>query len=404
MRRPGIIERRNHREARERLVIGLGEEATREIGRVCVIGVGLVGGSIAAATKALLPQVAVYGIDNDPATVESAVMKGITDDAALPDSPKAHEWTSAGGCDLVVIATPAAAARYWFGQLAEGSFDGIITDTASTKRAISGMATEALDDLSSYIPGHPMAGSETSGISSASATLFQGAYWILCPDEDTDPECYRALHEYIVSLGARVISIDRFAHDDAVAIVSHVPHMVASSLVRLAGEHAKQQPNLLRLAAGGFKDSTRIAAGSPKLWRGIAFDNADAVADGLAEMAGILGEFESAIRDEDAARLEELLGKSAEIRRELPNKWVPDSKRLVECRIPMFNRGGVVAEVTGIASSAGCNIQSIDIDHITEDSAVLELILTDEGDIGRLSAKLIDAGYDVSLRPLGPKE
>ena len=153
--------------------------------------------------------------------------------------------------------------------------------------------------------------------------------------------------------------------------VSHVPHLVASSLVQLASRHADDQQALMRLAAGGFKDTTRIAAGSPQLWCGIAFDNKDALSAGLAEMQGIIASFADALEAGDRARLTALLAQAAEARRALPAAWVPSTERLLEVRIPMEDRPGVVAEVTTVTSSVGCNIQSIEIDHVTADSAVL---------------------------------
>ena len=183
-----------------------------------------------------------------------------------------------------------------------------------------------------------------------------------------------------------------------------VPHIMASSLVQLASRHADDQQALMRLAAGGFKDSTRIAAGSPELWCGIAFDNKDALSDGLDEIQGIIGAFADALASDDRASLTTLLADAAAARRALPAAWVPSTERLLEVRIPMEDRPGVVAEVTTVTSSVGCNIQSIEIDHVTEDSAVLSLVLTAEGDIGQLSAQLINAGFSVSFSPLTAKE
>ncbi len=174
--------------------------------------------------------------------------------------------------------------------------------------------------------------------------------------------------------------------------------------MRLALDHADANNALMRLAAGGFKDTTRVAAGSPELWCGIAFDNADALASGLHEMEDIISSYARAIEERDAQGLKELLRISADARQALPAQWVPGSDKLLEVRIPMINRTGVVAEVTTIASSVGCNIQSIEIDHLSEGNAVLSLMLTDEGDIGQLSFQLIDAGYTVSFRPIEPKE
>ena len=369
--------------------------------KVVIVGVGLIGGSIAAALKALPDPPLVFGVDVDAESLDSAASAGALDDSALCTDAKVDAWLSAGGSDLVILAVPVFAAREWFERIERCGYDGIVTDTASTKKAICDIASEVLSDMTRYLPGHPMAGSEVNGFSGARPDLFQGAYWILCPDDDTDDAAFLALHETFSALGARIISIGRAQHDSAVAIVSHVPHMVASSLVELTGRHADERKELLRLAAGGFKDTTRIAAGSPELWCGIALDNREALADGLSELADILKSFETAIRDEDAPALTGMLAESAELRRSLPAKWIPDSSKLTEVRIPMTDRTGIIAEVTGIAGHAGCNIQSIEIDHISESSAVLELILTDEGDMGRMGAELINAGFDFSFRGLG---
>lgn len=368
--------------------------------KVVVIGVGLIGGSVAAAMKALDTPPVVYGIDPHEASLAKALQSGALDDSANIEDEKVDTWLAAGGSDLVVIATPVSAARYWFERIEACGYDGVITDVASTKAVITGIAQTTLSRPNRYLPGHPMAGSEANGFGAARADLFQGAYWILCPESEGQDEVFLKLHETFSALGARIISISRDQHDSAIAIVSHVPHMVASSLVELAGNHADERKELLRLAAGGFKDSTRIAAGSPELWCGIALDNRDALSRGLHEMGEILKSFEDAIRAGDAKTLTALLESSAALRRSLPVKWIPDSAKLTRVRIPMTDHPGIIAQVTGMAGHAACNIQSIEIDHINEDTAVLELILTDEGDMGRFGGELITEGFDFSFASL----
>lgn len=371
--------------------------------RIVVVGLGLIGASFAAAVREAQPDVDVFGVDVDVGTCASAQRRGWVDDVSAPDEA-AFERFVKDACDLVVLAVPVGAVEGYFKRLSAWDFHGIITDTASTKAGIARSAANVLPYPHNYVPGHPMAGSEVNGIDGARADLFQGAHWILCPDADTPAEHFPRLHELVTSLGARVIALPREEHDQAVAVVSHVPHIMASSLVRLACRHADDQQALMRLAAGGFKDSTRIAAGSPELWCGIAFDNAEALSAGLAEIQGIIASFEEALADGDRARMTTLLAEAAEARNALPVTWVPSTEKLLEVRIPMEDRTGVVAEVTTITSSVGCNIQSIEIDHITADSAVLSLVLTDEGDVGQLSSQLIDAGFSVSFSPLSAKE
>ena len=303
-------------------------------------------------------------------------------------------------CDLVMIATPVPVASEYFRVIADCDFKGVVTDACSTKKIVSQQAQDILRYPEKYIPGHPMSGSEKSGIEGAREDMFKGAHWVLCPDEDTSAEDYANLHEALTGIGARVVSLPRDKHDEAVAIVSHVPHFVASSLVELAVRHADDQEALFRLAAGGFKDSTRIAAGSPALWTGIAFDNREAIVEGLDEVQGILRGYADTLREGDKEGFTKLLDRAAQARRSIPAKWVPATEDLLEVRIPLTNRPGIIAEVTTIASQVGCNVQSIGIDHITSSSAVLDMVLTDEGDIGKLSTQLIKAGFSISFNPL----
>ncbi len=371
---------------------------------IAVIGLGLIGASMAAAVKAAYPETIVIGVDVDDRTRLRAMELGWFDHALRPDDERFSTFL-ADSCELVVVATPVAAVDEYFGLLRDVGYTGVVTDTISTEvshsRGRRGAAARAaqLRSRASYRDE-----SERNGIDGARPDLFKGANWILCPDEQTVPEHFQMLHELIIGIGARVVSLRREEHDSSVAVVSHVPHVVASSLVHLAMHHADESRALMRLAAGGFKDTTRIAAGSSKLWCGIAFDNAQALSAGLDEMAGIIGSFSDALAAGDRDAFTALLEEAASARRALPAAWVPSTDRLLEVRIPMVDRTGVVAEVTTIASSVGCNIQSIEIDHISESNAVLSLVLTDEGDIGKLSCQLINAGFSVSFCPLGPKE
>lgn len=370
---------------------------------IVVVGLGLIGASLAAAISKSDPDIEVFGVDVDSPTCGEAISRGWVANACAPESEAFSDFVK-DRADLVVLATPVAAVDDYLRLLRDWDYRGVITDTLSTKAHILAATAEILPYRRNYVPGHPMAGSEKNGIDGARPDLFEGANWILCPDADTPPEHFQRLHELITSLNARVVAIAPDEHDDSIAVVSHVPHIIAASLVQLAHRHADEQQSLMRLAAGGFKDSTRIAAGSSKLWCGIAFDNACALTSGLREMQGIIGDFADAIGAHDREATTRLLEEAAQARRALPAAWVPSTDKLLEVRIPMSDRKGVVAEVTTIASSAGCNIQSIEIDHITEDRAVLSLVLTDEGDVGKLSAQLIGAGFSVSFNPLSPKE
>jgi prephenate dehydrogenase len=223
---------------------------------------------------------------------------------------------------------------------------------------------------------------------------------VLTPSPNTDPEVYRRLHAAISAMGARVIAIRPEEHDEAVAAISHVPHVAASALTNLAAQRADSGKDVLRLAAGGFKDMTRIAAGSPDLWTGIVFDNRDAVVRGVREYTAILERFADLVDAGDTGKVREWLSRAAEVRKALPARWVPASERLSVLSVPIVDRPGMVSAVTLAAARFGCNIEDIEIDHTTEDTAVLRLVLTDEGDSGALVADLAGQGFSPDIRPL----
>lgn len=367
---------------------------------VAIIGVGLVGGSFAAALKRLESPPLVWGIDTDAAALAWAVRAGFLDDSAMPGSEKTTRWLGPDGADLVVLAAPAARVVEWVELLGTLGYRGVVTDVASTKAAVIEAAERYLGPQATFVGGHPMAGSERSGVQAADADLFRGAYYVLTPTSATDLDAYRRVHALVSEFGSRVLSVDAAAHDRAVAIVSHVPHVAASALVDLAAAHAGESGDLLRLAAGGFKDTTRIAAGSADLWTGICLDNAEAVASGVDQLREVLSEFVKMLRVGDVAGLREWLDRAAEVRRSLPAQWVPATAELTEITVPVLDRPGVIAEVTTAASRAGCNIEAIEIDHVSEASANLVVVMTDEGDLERFMMDLENAGYMPQARPL----
>ncbi len=372
---------------------------------IMIYGLGLIGGSFAMALSSLektCPNSRPYiiGVDPEPSARSLALDGGFVQEVFSPDDPKIDSILALSKVDLVVLAMPPSLAPDVFKCIASNKYRGLITDTSSTKTLICAAAEEILDDSSLFLPGHPMAGSEASGFSAASAGLFAGKYWILCPDERTDGEIFTAMHSLVTSIGARCISVDRNDHDQMVASISHVPHITASVLVDLVSSRSDEAGELFRLASGGFRDSTRIAAGSPALWTDILMGNATEVAQGARELADSLIKVAEYLDCKDQEGLKAFLTRTSDIRKSIPAAWIPNSDRLVGLRISMTDGIGVVAGVTSAAGRFGCNIQSIDIEHITDDSAILDLLLTDEGSIEAFVDELKKLGYTVVEGPL----
>lgn len=372
---------------------------SRPFARVGIVGVGLVGGSLAAAIRALPDAPVVVGIEPDAESRSWALAHGVVDEA----------WPSedADGplldCDLIVLATPARRAGEWLERLGDLHFRGLVTDVASTKAGIVSAAAESLGEGAIFVGGHPMAGSERSGVAASDPELFQGAYYVLTPTETTDADAYGRLHALLTSVGARVIAVRPEEHDEAVAAISHVPHVAASALTNLAAARVSTGSDVLRLAAGGFKDMTRIAAGSPELWTGICLDNRDAVVRGLGEYVAQIERFSTLLSASDREGLVSWLGSAADVRRSLPARWVPASEQLTELSVPITDHPGMVSAVAQAAAHSRCNIEDIGIDHTSEDTAVLRLVLTDEGDLDALVRDLEGLGFEPTLHPLAPE-
>jgi len=381
------------------------------VSSLTIVGLGLIGGSVAAAARRAGCAV-IRAVDPDALARAYALDESLADEAVSPDEAIQAGWFGPAGTPLIVLGTPVQATVTWLGLLADLGYAGVVTDVASTKATVVTAAASAAQRVRCsgdipyrFVGGHPMTGSERTGVQAARETLFDGAYYVLVTTPDTDMEAYREVHAFTTSLGARVLSLDAASHDEAVAIVSHVPHVTAAALVRLAASRAEgADADLLRLAAGGFKDMTRVAAGSPELWTGICLDNAEALASGLDELVTVIGDFAGAVRARHREAIFSLLVDAAHVRQALPAQWVPATARLVELIVPVSDRPGTVSIVTTAIGRAGANIQDIEIDHRSEDSALLRLILTDEGDLDALAGDLEAHGFAPLLRPLDAPE
>jgi prephenate dehydrogenase len=375
--------------------------SARPFDTIVVVGVGLIGGSFAAAVRRLPDPPRVLGVEPDSDARLLAVKGGIVDEALDADAAVEAGWFSldAGRETLVLLATPVKAVEAWLERLGALGFAGVVSDAASSKAGVFA-AAGMLSPKAEFIGGHPMAGSERSGVTAANPDLFRDAYYVLTPSETSDADAYRRLHALVSSLGARVIAVAPALHDEAVAVISHVPHVAASALTNLAAERAGDGREVLRLAAGGFKDMTRIAAGSPELWTGILSDNATAVSRAIGELVEQLQELRGSLDAGDSESMRSWLSRAAEVRRSLPAKWVPATAALSVLSIPMTDRPGMVGTITQAAAHAGCNIEDIEIEHQSEDTALLRLVLTDEGDFEGLLAELAREGFETDLRPL----
>ncbi len=244
-----------------------------------------------------------------------------------------------------------------------------------------------------------MAGSEQDGIEGADADLFEGAVWVLTPTGTTDDAAFARLRSVITDLGADVVALAPDHHDALVAVVSHVPHLTAASLMRLADERSTEHRALLRLAAGGFRDMTRIASGHPGIWPDICTENRTAIVDVLDGLLASLTEVRDIVADADRTGLLTLLERARTARANLPSR-LTGAGDLCEVRIPVPDRAGVLAEVTTLAGTLDVNIADLEIAHSSEGDRGVLILVVEAGAAERLRAGLLDQGYRPSVTPL----
>jgi prephenate dehydrogenase len=272
------------------------------IQRLAIVGVGLLGGSIALAARAHGVARHIVGIGRDRARLDAPLRAGAVDRVTTDLTAGVRD------ADVVVFSANVLANE----QLLAAAWNAVapsavVTDVGSTKRGIVAAAERlAVGSPRRFVGSHPMAGSEKSGYAVARADLFQGATVIVTPSDASEPAAVKTVTTFWEALGGRVSALDPDAHDQIVAAISHLPHVAAWALVDAA---TRFEPAALGFAARGFKDTTRIAAADPAMWTEILLGNRDAIVASLAAYRGALGELERLIVAGDRRNIESLLAR-----------------------------------------------------------------------------------------------
>lgn len=342
--------------------------------RAQLIGTGLIGASVGLALRQqgwfVTGHDLADGVADRSVTIGACDRTGIDTDA-----------------DLVVIAT-AVGAIVQQAEAALERFPGaIVTDVGGVKRSIVNAITDPR-----FVGGHPMAGSEQLGVDGADASLFDGNAWVLCPGPHTSNRAYALVREVVASSGAEVLTLDAARHDELVAVVSHVPHLTAAALVTVARDRSDEHRALLRLAAGGFRDMTRIAAGSPAIWPDVCAQNQAAIVETLDRLLSELLELRRVVAEGDRDGLLATLGEAQRVRRNLPTRPTGDVD-LAELQVAVPDRPGSVASVAVLATDLGVNLRSVEtVDHSDGSGGILRLRVA-RSDAERLLDGLIAEGF-----------
>lgn len=348
--------------------------------RAHIVGTGLIGGAIGQGLRQRGWHVS--GRDRDPRREARALEVGAIDE--IGTDPLAR---------ITFVATPAGAVAEVAAEALERS--GVVTDVAGIKGPIV-----AKVDHPRFVGGHPMAGSEQVGVDGSDPDMFVGATWVLTPAANTDPRAFASVRSAVTALGANVVEVPAARHDALVAMVSHVPHLTAATLMNLAADTALEHATLLRLAAGGFRDMTRIAAGDPGIWPDLCVENRSGILDVLDRLLTALGEVRRTVAVGDRATMLALLDRARHARVNLP-AGAPPSESTSEIRVPVLDRPGVLAEVTTLLGEMGVNIYDLEIAHSAEGDRGVLVLVVDAGATDRVRDALHEREFRCSVRPLG---
>ena len=280
--------------------------------KIAIIGMGLIGASIARASRRAGLATVMAGYDADPAAMAHVAALALVDDVA--DSAAA----AVADADLVIMAVPVGAV----GAVAETIIPhmkpgAVLTDTGSTKRSVLRDVAPHLNETIIWLPSHPLAGTEHSGPQAGIAHLFDGRYWIVLP-LDAPESALLEFESFVTGLGSVVERMTPDYHDKVLALTSHLPHLIAYTIVGTAVDLEQQLKNdVIRFSASGFRDFTRIAASDPVMWRDVFLNNDEAVLEMLQRFSEDLSYLQRAIRWQEGDKLEDLFSRTREIRRSI---------------------------------------------------------------------------------------
>jgi prephenate dehydrogenase len=340
--------------------------------RLAVVGVGMMGGSLALAARAKADVDDVVGFDSDPTTLEQALTSGVITEAAASTSE------AAAYADLVVVSTPVRSISAIVEQCAASDpRPRLITDMGSTKSSIMRHLSPMARSL--FIGGHPLCGAPDSGLRYARADLFEGSTYFLCTTGAAFPKLYAMLQEFITDLGARPTHIEAGAHDRLMAVVSHLPHVLANALMEHAGGYSAGGRRALQWVGASFTDLTRVAGANPPMWRDVFLENSEALAEAVGAVSAELQAFSDRLAAGDAQGIARAIESAAAYREEMLEfaDITPATLYRVTVRVP--DEPGVIARVMTALGEAEINVEDLTLHHMSRSvGGDLELFVAGE--------------------------
>ena len=354
------------------------------------IGLGLIGGSIARAIRKYYPDHELIAFDKSRETLALAVQEGIIDTAcsSIDDNFR--------GCGYIFLCAPVSCNTAYLSQLREIIESGcILTDVGSVKSSIHEEVI-LLGMEENFIGGHPMAGSEKSGFAHSKAHLIENAYYILTPSAKVGREKVLAYRDFVSSLKAIPVILDYKEHDYITGTVSHLPHIIASTLVNFVRDTDTEDELMKALAAGGFKDITRIASSSPVMWQQICLKNSRNISRILGEYIDALKNAKNVVDRADEEALYSLFQSSRDYRDSMPNSSAGPIKKQFAVYCDIIDEAGGIATIATILASNNINIKNIGIIHNREfEEGVLRIEFYDEASCAKAAELLQKYRYVV---------
>jgi len=356
--------------------------------RVAVIGVGLMGGSLGLAARERAGVSTVSGYGRNRENLELARERGAI--TVIADSLE----EAAAGADLIFVATPVRLVLDHVRQALRAAPAGaVVTDVGSTKGALMRDLSE--QEQRRCIGGHPLCGSEAAGVANARAGLYEGATYFLTPGMHVDPDAFQLVHGFVSSIGARPVAIDPEQHDRLMALMSHLPHVLANVLMTQAGHHSGARDALL--AAGpSFRDLTRVAGSNRRVWTDIFLENRSALLSELETFQDGLRQMAAALAASDAEGLGETIARAAEDRERMlsVSSLVPGELYRLVVKIP--DRPGSIREITVALGDANINMEDIALHHMSAELGGTLTVYVGGEDVCRRGAQVLEGlGYEV---------
>jgi prephenate dehydrogenase len=359
--------------------------------RIAIFGVGLIGGSLALCFKGK-PGVEVIGHSVNPASVEKYVARGVVDWATTSIAEASKD------ADFLFLCVPVGRLEDYVEELSQLPLKPgcIITDVGSTKASVVRHADKLSLKGAVFIGGHPMAGSERSGVEAATSYLFENAYYVLTPTENTPVDSLSRLEQLLIWTKANIVKTDAIQHDEIVGAISHLPHIIAVGLVNQAARYNEENPLYGSLAAGGFRDITRIASSDPSIWRDILLNNKGVLLQLLRDWQLEMDQFVRLIENGDGEGIAEQFRKASEFRSQLPERRKGMITSLYECYVDVPDHPGIIGKIATELGQKKINLSNLQIIESREDvPGILRLSFREEEDLQKAIEHLTLLKYSV---------